>query len=36
MSVLKEMMNAIMCASTQLAVSFVSVQGLAIDFKVTP
>ena len=36
MSVLKEMMNAVMCASTQLAVSFVTVQGLAINFKVTP
>ena len=36
MSVLKEMMNAIMCASTRLAVSFVTVQGLAIDFKVMP
>ena len=34
MNVLLKMTNAITFASTQLAVSYATVQGLAIDFKV--
>ena len=36
MSVLKAIMNVIMCASTQWEVSYATVLGLAINFKAMP